>query len=376
MQPERAREPHAGWLGVLARVTRAARAGAGDRDPYAGADLANARRMVALLLGMSLALSACFTVFSPPTQPLGDVGWVIAAAIFLAGLAGIRWLLDMRREIGFDALLAVSYAGLAQVAVLDWLAGTDHLVHTGLVVLWVASGVGPHPPRRALPYLGVAVIVALEPLLYADSAAEVSRNLLLVLAVGTATLVFMVYIRSQRVGLRANEASARQLALEDALSGLGNRRAFDEALHAEIARTRRAGSALSLALFDLDGFKDINDTLGHVEGDAYLRRFADAVKGSVRTGDRCFRWGGDELAVIFPDTPGPEAERVCVRIAAAVKAAGRDSEGSRLAASYGVTELGAEGGAPELVRDADTVLMANKERKRTSSPRFVRTSLD
>ena len=345
------------------------------RDPYAGVDLPNARRMIALLWVLSSALTAIFLPLSPPTEHVGNVGWVVAAAIVVAGPLGARWLLNPARNIDFNDLLAVSYAGVAGVVILDFVAERGEVIYNGLIILWVCSGVGPQSIRRAVAFLAVVALAAASPLMYEEgqSAAMVSRDVLLAVAAGAAFLVLMVYIRAQRVGLRTGEATARQLALEDTLTGVGNRRAFDEALRAEIARTRRADSPLSLALLDLDGFKAINDRQGHVEGDAYLRRFADAVKGAVRTGDRCFRWGGDELAVLFPDTPLDEAEQVCVRLAAAVRGAHSSAEGAPLGASYGVAELSPDADAEQLVRAADHALMSHKELKREhGTGRFAR----
>ncbi len=342
-------------------------------DPYAGADLDNARRMIALLWTLGSVLTALFLPFSPPTENLGSAGWVIAALILVGGAVGPWWLLDTRRRADVNQLLAVSYGGIAQVAVLDWLADGSGAAYSGLLVLWVCSGVGLHPPRRAIVLLLVAAVTASLPLLYGADLAEVARVVLLTLAAGSAVLVLMVYVRAQRVGLRAGAHSARQLALEDTLTSLGNRRAFDEALRSEIGRTRRAASPMSLALLDLDGFKNVNDIHGHVVGDEYLRRFADIVRESVRTGDRCFRWGGDELAVLFPDTPIDEAEAVCARVASAVRATNASTdEEPRLGVTYGVTELAAGVDEVAVVRAADSALMAQKESKSRRGARFVR----
>ncbi len=344
-------------------------------DPYAGADLDNARRMIALLWMLSSVLTVVFLPFWPPSANLGSAGWAVAALVVAGGAFGVWWLLDTRRAVNFNQLLAVTYGGVAQVALLDWLAGEGSVTYSGLLVLWVCSGVGLHPPRRSIVLTVVVAVAASVPLLYGAELAEVARLVLLTLAAGSAVLIMMIYVRAQRVGLRAGEQNARQLALEDTLTGLGNRRAFDEALRSEIGRTRRAGSPLSLALLDLDGFKNVNDVHGHVVGDLYLRKFADAVKGSVRTGDRCFRWGGDELAVLFPDTPVDEAEAVCARVAAEVRAANASTdEDPRLGVTYGVTELGAEADEVEVVRTADAALMAQKESKSRRGARFVRTS--
>jgi len=210
------------------------------------------------------------------------------------------------------------------------------------------------------------------PLLYEDGAAEaVTRDVLIIAGAGLSVLVLMTYVRAQRVGLSAGAEKAEALARADALTGVGNRRAFDEALTAEVSRTVRAGSPLSVALIDLDDFKAINDRHGHLEGDRYLRQVTAAVTHTIRGGDRCFRWGGDELAVLLPDTPRAEADAVCRRVCAAVTSACSTSDGEPIKLSYGVAEL-TEGATPiELVRAADEELMHTKERKRAPA-RFAR----
>src|SRR5204862_6949646 len=93
---------------------------------------------------------------------------------------------------------------------------------------------------------------------------------------------------------------ANALARVDPLTGLGNRRAFEESMATEIARSRRHESPLSLLICDLDQFKKINDAYGHLAGDNCLRQVADALRNELRGADVCFRWGGDEFVVVLP----------------------------------------------------------------------------
>lgn len=90
------------------------------------------------------------------------------------------------------------------------------------------------------------------------------------------------------------------LALVDHLTGLGNTRHFHSALEAEIARGQRHGDRFALVVFDLDGFKGINDALGHAEGDRVLSRFGELLRGADRGGDVACRLGGDEFGLILP----------------------------------------------------------------------------
>ncbi|HZU12748.1 MAG TPA: EAL domain-containing protein [Chloroflexota bacterium] len=132
-------------------------------------------------------------------------------------------------------------------------------------------------------------------------------------------------------------------ALTDPLTGLGNHRAFQEELQRECARAVRHGHALSLALVDADDFKLLNDSRGHATGDQALSTLAACMR-ETRTGDRHFRVGGDEFAILLPYATGAEAEQVVERLRGRV-------EGSvhGLTISCGVADLS------DGVRDAETL---------------------
>ena len=120
----------------------------------------------------------------------------------------------------------------------------------------------------------------------------------------------------------AQDALATLAAL-DGLTGLANRRSFDQALDLESKRCARVGSPLALLMMDIDGFKLFNDSYGHGRGDECLRRVARAVAGAVRRSvDLAARYGGEEFAVILPDTNLAAARDVADRIRAAVEALG------------------------------------------------------
>jgi diguanylate cyclase (GGDEF)-like protein len=124
----------------------------------------------------------------------------------------------------------------------------------------------------------------------------------------------------------------------DALTGLLNRRAYEERLPVEVARASRYGWPLSLCLLDLDGFKAINDTLGHPAGDRALQQVAALIDES-RLADDGFRIGGDEFALLMPKTCRADAELAAARLSEEISRIGM-SDGS-LGASFGVAE-GAE----------------------------------
>ena len=147
-----------------------------------------------------------------------------------------------------------------------------------------------------------------------------------------------------------------QLALAsraDALTGALNRRGFDERLQAELAEAVRAGRPLTLAMFDLDDFKGVNDRDGHGAGDALLVLLVELMTAVLRPLDAVGRLGGDEFAVILPGASGADAAVVLDRVQAALA--------GRVAVSSGYAAFPADGlTAPELHRSADAALYAAK----------------
>ncbi len=109
-------------------------------------------------------------------------------------------------------------------------------------------------------------------------------------------------------------AKAELKARIDELTGLLNRRSLDEMLDSEISRHSRYGSVFSLAILDLDSFKTFNDTCGHLSGDRLLRQVGQVIKGTVRASDHAFRYGGDEFAILLPQTDADAAFQVVERV--------------------------------------------------------------
>lgn len=143
----------------------------------------------------------------------------------------------------------------------------------------------------------------------------------------------------------------------DSLTGLANRRAYEERLAVETARATRYDHQLSLCLFDLDGFKAVNDTLGHPAGDEVLRGVARVIEES-RVADDAFRIGGDEFAILMPQTGAEDARHAAKRLVAAIADAGL-GEGM-ISASYGVAPVSKD---PELFHAAaDAELRTAKDR--------------
>jgi diguanylate cyclase (GGDEF)-like protein len=148
---------------------------------------------------------------------------------------------------------------------------------------------------------------------------------------------------------------ARRLADLDALTGLHNRRFFHETLAREVDRAQRYQRRLSLVLVDVDGFKEINDRIGHLAGDAVLAEIASRIRQVVRSADIPCRVGGDELAVIVPEIEVGQARQLVGRIQTAVSSQPIARAG-RVRVSAGVADLQPNDGPNTLFERADEAL--------------------
>src|SRR4051794_31974766 len=166
-------------------------------------------------------------------------------------------------------------------------------------------------------------------------------------------------------------------AITDDLTGLANHRRMQEIIAASVDAYERTGAPAALVLFDLDNFKRINDTHGHQTGDIVLRAVAQSLRANARAGDEVARYGGEELAVVLPDTGIEAALAVADQLRAHIEALslrGADDEELRVTVSGGVATLGAETPtATALVAAADEALYAakagGKNRVRATAPR-------
>jgi diguanylate cyclase (GGDEF)-like protein len=331
--------------------------------PYAGVSPGIARRMggVIWLIGALLALPVM--PLTPPTAAIGDTGWIVAGVNWLLAVAGAAFLLR-RRRVSFNVMLAGSYLALAQIALAQWLAGGLDAPYWELYLLPALHVSAIHPPRRIVVFLAVLIGVAATPLAYEGWEASLAAALLLgaLLCIGSSVITFklMGELRAHRADSLRQEDHANRLARLDALTGVGNRRAFDEAIGAHIAAARRSGEPLSVLLADVDAFKQINDEHGHVNGDSCLRQVARTIQSSVRAGDACFRWGGDEFAVLLPNADAASAGELCERIQLAVTSSCRGPDGGSLTVSCGHTELRDGMGTHELIEAADLAMLTLK----------------
>ncbi|HKD93632.1 MAG TPA: diguanylate cyclase [Gaiellaceae bacterium] len=165
-------------------------------------------------------------------------------------------------------------------------------------------------------------------------------------------------------------------ALVDGLTGLANRRAAADALHAEAARAERLDTPLSLVLADLDGFKDVNDVHGHAVGDAVLRVFAEVLRETLRESDVAGRWGGEEFLLLLPGADEEGAAQLAERVRVALAERSVPGvAGLSVTASFGVAEYAGEANTEQLVAAADDALYRAKRGGKDRVERAARATL-
>lgn len=192
----------------------------------------------------------------------------------------------------------------------------------------------------------------------------------LALATAAAFAAFGWLLGRQEQRLQRLLANLEELATTDPLTGLYNRRFFDERLRLEDALAERGTRPLALVMFDIDGFKQVNDRFGHATGDRVLAVFGSALRSSTRTGEVAARVGGEELALLLPGCSLEEgrraAERVRTHALASMRRAGVLPPPAMPTMSAGVASRspGSTGGPAALMADADRALYAAKRHGR------------
>jgi diguanylate cyclase (GGDEF)-like protein len=185
--------------------------------------------------------------------------------------------------------------------------------------------------------------------------------------VGYVISIYLYTYRRRQFVAQHQEQQARleneRLATLDGLTQIFNRRRFMTLANEEFGRFRRYGHRFSLLLMDLDHFKHVNDTHGHAAGDVVLKGYAGLVGGLIRQSDSLGRLGGEEFAVMLPETPAADALQLAERIRAKAEAtcfAAGEAQ-IRVTASIGVTEVVPGDESPEdTLRRADQALYAVK----------------
>ncbi len=319
------------------------------------------------------------------------LGWVMLAVLFGCGatIGALSVILPHPASFDDEALwsnIALAYAGalICLIGARRWgIGGLYAMVALGVVAVSRATYYSHDPSgfyslfyvwiglyavfffRRSIALLYLAGIAAAYAALLAveDQNAALARW---VTTIGTILLAaFLIDTLFRRVGRMASDAAAiareraelmatlAEVARTDDLTGLPNRRAWDEALTRELARSKREGAPLTIGIIDLDRFKDFNDVYGHQAGDRLLKQLTAAWREELRTTDVIARYGGEEFALALPGADLGDATVIVERL--------RASTTAEQTASAGLAVWDGEESGERLFGRADRALYAAKE---------------
>lgn len=309
-------------------------------------------------LGLIGLLSSAFVLTSTFAPSLADdvsgVRWVSAVTALLAGCM----FLPVWRRLPPRATLVMVPVALGLIAAHNTVGGDDPYRY-GVFFLLLFVWVGAHHPRwTSLTAAPLALVAYTVPLLlhhHPDAAWTAVYAVPVFVVVGE-----VIAARSRDLG-RAN-AEVVRLAHTDPLTGLLDRRAFTTA----VERIRATGETGALVAFlDLDGFKPVNDTLGHAAGDALLLRISAYLVSDVRSGDLVARLGGDEFGMLLRDAAGDEDGSVLDRLSAAVAEA--SPPGLSVGVSTGLARLDDHPDVESALRAADEAMYVAKRAAKARS---------
>lgn len=303
------------------------------------------------------------TLFQPPRP-----GYYYLLPLLAIGSGLTIWALA--RRLPRRGLHVVAVVGALEIALTVSVVDERFSIYYVLVAIYVAFVLAS---RRVIAlHIGFLALLALTPVIYDPDDVRghlVQAFLLLpVLILAGGSVAFL------RERLEASEARYRELSELDPLTGVGNYRMMGVRVPQELARHRRYGHPLSLLVIDLDDFKRINDEYGHQRGDAVLQNVAAALLGAVREHDIVVRQGGDEFAVVAPETGADAALYLSERLRGAVRAVA--PEGGEIGASIGCALFPDDADTLEGLLDvADTRLRGSKQERphRYGRPRIGRT---
>lgn len=303
---------------------------------------------VAALLLVAGALLASLTLALPHWRGTNDTAIAALALVAFVAASGLAARGDRLPPGAFHAVTA---AGTLLISAGLLFAGAAAMAAYAALYLWVVLYAFAFFSRGAAVAHTSAVATAYAVALATRGTQEAAAQWLLQIG----TMVVAGFL----LGFYVESAAAA--ATTDTLTGLANRRWYEQLLRRELARSRRTGESLSVALIDLDDFKVVNDDGGHGAGDSLLRLVASGWRAHVRQADLLARYGGDEFALLLTGCPGAQAADLVGRLCA-------DLPDGR-SCSAGIATWNGREHADELVSRADAALYEAKRRGRNQAVR-------
>lgn len=323
------------------------------------------RAAIAFAFGGLYAIGATLLLITLllPGAPDRSLAAMLTAGALAYGLAGL--LLTVGARLPVWALRGVPAIGSLLIAGGLVYAGTDGAAAYGLYFFWVALSVSYFFELRiALLHIAFAVIAFGAATAFGADTPTPAVYAAVLIGTLSVVLALVVVLRSRMDRLIARLEDA---ARTDSLTGVGNRRAFDERFEEELQRALRRADPLGLVVIDLDGFKRLNDRLGHQAGDEALVAVAALLESGARTIDTVARVGGEEFGVLLPGADAGEGLIVAERLRRSIEDS-FDGWSERVTGSCGVAAFPTHGAtALELLSAADDALYVAKEGGRNRS---------
>ena len=318
----------------------------------------------------SLALGGLMSWADAPrvwlTWWLGDaVGDIVIAPALILWI-GVKPAPRWNRAQVLEALALAAVTALVTFAMFGGLFPSRHYPLTVLlwpVLIWVAFRFNPREATAAIVIVSAIAIGRTLQGVGPFSIYTANERLVLLQVWTGITAVTSLVLAAVVAVQRELQGTWRELAVTDPLTGLANHRHLVQSLEGEIKRSRRTGQPFAVVLLDLDGLKQINDRHGHLAGSLAIRRVAEALLGSCRGTDTAARYGGDEFALVLPETGEAAAWHVARGVADRLAT---DAEKPNLSISVGVAVYPGHGETVEaLLNAADIALYETKERRKT-----------
>jgi diguanylate cyclase (GGDEF)-like protein len=317
------------------------------------------------LSGVLFCAAALLLALGTLTFDTAPPAWVYAV-IALGALTGGTCFLAPWDRIAPVWLHAVPVLAVFELTAVVWGMGSNGMSYSWLYLIVVVT-VAYAFKRRAVIAGHLGVVLACLAIPLADPSIGSGDSFRNLMVSGPTLLIAAVLVTYFRERLEAGKQAYRELSRTDPLTGVGNYRTFYERLEYEIARHQRHRRRFAVMLLDLNGFKQVNDTYGHLEGDRVLTEIGQVLALTVRDEDSVARQGGDEFSVLAPETTWGEVVTLAARIRAALAEV---SAGDRImSTSIGWAIYPENGGTiEELLAHADLQLRENKHHSPERQP--------
>lgn len=211
------------------------------------------------------------------------------------------------------------------LVIFGFLVGKDLFYYTGVYFIYLIFQITRYPKKNYIKFNFLAFFSFLIPILFLEKRRIISKEFFLVF-IFIFSIGFIIHNLNKEMNrlevlakdfmkeLKESNLKLKEMAERDFLTGLYNHKSFYEFVHEYMSRCINNCYPLSLALIDIDEFKKINDTYGHIWGDYVLKEIAKIIKQNIRSTDIAARYGGEEFGVLFPNTERKKAKAICERI--------------------------------------------------------------